>query len=41
MSRVDLSNFSSFLGKGKQIRAWAYMCGVSGGVLFASRVKAL
>lgn len=41
MTRADLSNFSSFLSKGNRIKAWAYMCGVSGGVLFASKVKAL
>ncbi|MBX3265450.1 MAG: hypothetical protein KF831_01970 [Acidobacteria bacterium] len=41
LDRAARSNLSSFLGKGKRIRAWAYMCGVSGGVQFASRVKAL
>lgn len=41
LNRAALSNLSSFLGKGKRIKAWAYMCGVSGGVQFATRIKAL
>ena len=39
LSRAALSNFSNFLTIGNRLEIWAYMCGGSGRILVADKMK--